>query len=185
MQQEETTYPYDDDFAETTCHCVLDTLDEFRPYTPVDTEGTKDHHKGIHEYCAEAIIVRHIVQYKWDYNRAVKLCNALLASYTCYLHAHFKVDVEGHVTIKILVQSLKTGCTAKKDLELYFPKDLFNLFCNTSLALADEARSMPCSKCGKTGFEHRESHYSKAIKAHTYDWGGARPKVYHQKNPKK
>ena len=30
---------------------------------------------------------------------------------------------------------------------------------------------MPCPKCGKTGFEHRESHYSKSIRAHTYDWG--------------
>ena len=40
---------------------------------------------------------------------------------------------------------------------------------------------MPCPKCGKTGFEHKESHYSKTIVAHTYNWGGARPKVYHKK----
>ena len=84
-----------------------------------------------------------------------------------------KVDVEGNVRIKILVQSLKTGQTAKRSLQLYFPKDLVTIFCDTSLALADEARSMVCSKCGKTGYEHRESHYSKAIPAHTYDWGGA------------
>ena len=77
--------------------------------------------------------------------------------------------MEDHVTINILVQSLKTGRTAKKNLELYFPKNLFDTFCDTSLALADEARSMLCSKCGKTGFEHTESHYSKAIKAHIYD----------------
>ena len=120
----DATYKYDD-FSDSTCHCVLDTLDEYKPYTPVGQEGTYDNHKGIHEYCAEAIIVRHIVQYKWEYNRAIQLCNSLLASYTCYLHSHFKVDVEGHVTIKILVQSLKTGRTAKKDLELYFPKNLF------------------------------------------------------------
>ena len=62
----------------------------------------------------------------------------------------------GNVTIKILVQSLKTGQTAKKTLELYFPKDLIKTFSDASLALADEARSMICSKCGKTGFEHRE-----------------------------
>ena len=92
-----------------------------------------------------------------------------------------EMDVEGHVTIKILVQALKTGTTVKKELEMYFPKNLFDLFCDTTLALADEARSMPCPKCDKTGFEHRESHYSKAIRAHTYDWGGARPKVYHKK----
>ena len=91
----------------------------------------------------------------------------------------------GNVTIKILVQSLKTGQTAKKTLELYFPKDLIKTFSDASLALADEARSMICSKCGKTGFEHRESHYSKNIRAHTYDWGGARPKVYRKANLKK
>ena len=179
------TYTYNYELSDSTCHCVLVTLDEYKPYTPVGTEGTYDNHNGIHEYCAEAIIVRHIVQYKWEYNRAIQLSNSLLASYTCYLHAHFKVDVEGHVTTKILVQSLKTGRAAKKDLDLYFPKNLFDLFCDTSLALADEARSMPCSKCGKTGFEHRESHYSKTIKAHTYDWGGATPKEHHKKNLQK
>ena len=177
----DTTYTYEDDLSDSTCHCVLNTLDEYRPYTPVGQEGTYDNHKGIHEYCAEAIIVRKIVQYKWEYNRAIQSANSLLASYTCYLHSHFKVDIEGHVSIKILVQALKTGTTAKKELELYFPKNLFELFCDTTLALADEARSMPCPKCGKTGFEHKESHYSKSIKAHTYDWGGARPKVYHKK----
>ena len=75
----------------------------------------------------------------------------------------------GNITIKILVQSLKTGQTAKKTLELYFPKDFTKIFCDASLALADEAISMICSKCGKTGFEHKESHYSKNIKAHTYN----------------
>ena len=135
----DATYTYDDDISDSTCHCVLDTLDEFKLYTPLDKEGTYDHHRSIHEYYS--IIVKHIVQYKWEYNKAIQLSISLLASYTCYLHSHFKVDVEGHVTIKVLIQSLKTGRTAKKDLELYFPKNLFDLFCDTSLALADEARS--------------------------------------------
>ena len=139
---------YEDESSDSTCHCLLETLDEFKPYTPVGAEGTKDCHKGIHEYCAEAIIIRHMVQYKQEYNKAVHLCNSLLASYTCYLYVHFKVDVVGHVTINILVQSLKTGKTAKKNLELYFPKNLFDTFCDTSLALADEARSMLCPRCG-------------------------------------
>ena len=67
----DATYTYDDDLSDSTCHCVLNTLDEYKPYTPVGQEGTYDNHKGIHEYCAEAIIVRQIVQYKWEYNRAI------------------------------------------------------------------------------------------------------------------
>ena len=74
---------HDDDISDSTCHCVLDTLDEFKPYTPLDKEGTYDHHRGIHEYCAQAIIVRYIVQYKWEYNKTIQLSNSLLASYTC------------------------------------------------------------------------------------------------------
>ena len=66
----DATYTYDD-LSDSTCHCVLNTLDEYKPYTPVGQEGTYDNHKGIHEYCAEAIIVRQIVQYKWEYNRAI------------------------------------------------------------------------------------------------------------------
>ena len=175
------THTYKDDLSDPTCHCIVNTLDEYRPYTPVGQEGTSDHHKGLHEYCAEAIVVRHIVQYKWEYNRALEVAESLVASYTCYMHSHFTVDIEGHISIKILVRAHKTGTTAKKELELYFPKNLFDLFCDTALALTDEARSMPCPKCGKTGFEHKESHYSKTIVAHTYNWGGARPKVYHKK----
>ena len=99
----DATYTYKDNLSDSTCHCIVDTLDEYRPYTPVGQEGTSEYHKGIHEYCAEAIIVRYIVQYKWEYNRALKVAGSLLASYTCYLHSHFTVDIEGHISIKILV----------------------------------------------------------------------------------
>ena len=68
----DATYTYEDDLSDSTCHYVLNTLDEYRPYTPGGQEGTYDHHKGIHEYCAKAIIIRKIVQYKWEYNRAIQ-----------------------------------------------------------------------------------------------------------------
>ena len=73
----DATYTYDDDLSDSTYHYVLNTLDEYKPYTPVQQEGTYDNHKGIHEYCAEAITVRQIVQYKWEYNRAIQLANSL------------------------------------------------------------------------------------------------------------
>ena len=122
------THAYKDDLSDSTFHCIVNTLDEYRPYSPVGQEGTSDHHKGTHEYCAEAIIVKHIVQYKWEYNRALKVTESLVASYTCYMHSHFTVDIEGHVSIKILVRALKTGTTAKKELELYFPKTSLTSF---------------------------------------------------------
>ena len=61
--------------------------------------------KGIHEYCAEAIIVRHIVQYKWEYNRALKVAESLLAKLYMLYAFPFHSGIEGHVSIKNLSTS--------------------------------------------------------------------------------
>ena len=61
---------------------------------PQGEEGNPLIHKELHKCCAETIILDLIVQYKQDYNKAIQVCNPLIASNTCYLHSHFKVDVK-------------------------------------------------------------------------------------------
>ena len=35
MSEKNTTYTtYEDELSDSICHCVLDTLDEYKPYTP-------------------------------------------------------------------------------------------------------------------------------------------------------
>ena len=77
------------------CTCEINTLDEFKPFCPQGEEGTPLIHKELHEYCAETLILDLILKYKQEYNKSLQACNPLIASYTCHLHSHFKIDVMG------------------------------------------------------------------------------------------
>ena len=130
------------------------------------------------ECCAEVKIIDSLKRYIAEFEDAIYQCDGQLEMYACHLHPTIDISQTGAISINLEVQALKTGVTVVKQFNYFWPKNLLDEIWRETHVMADLVRAAKCPKCGKSGFEHRESHYTYCIMHHICAIGGARPKVH-------
>ena len=129
------------------------------------------------ERCAEVKITDSLKRYIVEFADAIYQCDGQLEMYAFHLHPTIDISQTGDININLEVQALKTGVTVVKQFNYFWPKNFLDEIWRETHIMADLVRAAKCPKCGKSGFEHRESHYTDCIMHYIYAVGGARPKV--------
>ena len=129
------------------------------------------------EQCAKVKITDILKRYIVEFVDAIYQCDGQLEMYACHLHPTIDISRTGDININLEEQALKTGETVVKQFNYFWPKNLLDEIWRETHIMADLVRAAKCPKCGKFGFEHRESHYTDCITCHVYAVGGARPKL--------
>ena len=144
-------------------------------FYPFDSPRTL--HQKMQECCAKVKIIDSLKKYIAEFEDAICQCERQLEMYACHLHSSIDISQTGDINIDLEVQALKTGVTIVKQFNYFWPKKLSDKIWRETHVMADMVRAAKCPKCGKSGFEHRESHYTDCITHHVYEIGGAKPKV--------
>ena len=147
-------------------------------FYPFDSPRTI--HQKMQEHCAKVKITDSLKRYIAEFADAIYQCDGQLEMYACHLHPTIDISQTGDININLEVQALKTGVTVVKQFNYFWPKNLSDEIWRETHIMADLVRATKCPKCGKSGFKHRESHYTNCITCHIYAVGGTRPKVHNR-----
>ena len=161
-----------------TCSHVIHThlSDEMTVYFyPFDSPRTI--HQKMQECCAEVKIIASLKKYIVEFKDAIYQCEGQLEMYACHLHSSIDISQTGDVIIDLEVQALKTGITIVKRFNYFWPKKLLDEIWREAHVMADLVRAAKCPKCEKSGFKHRDSHYTDCITRHVYEIGSTKLKV--------
>ena len=133
-------------------------------------------HQKTQECCVKVKIIDSLKRYIAEFEDAIYQCEGQLEMYACHLHPTVDLSQTGDKNIDLEVQALKTGVTIVKQFNYFWPKKLLDKIWREIHVMADLVRAAKCPKCGKSGFKHRESHYTDCITCHVYEIGGAKLK---------